>query len=243
MADPWADWDHILKVDPDKPLPDGVTYADVCQTGTDALEIGGTRGVTEEKMAQVIEACSRYDVPLFQEPSSHSAVVHREDLDGYLVPTVLNTSDATWITGAHKEWVRIDPEIQWDRTWTEAYIVLNPDSAVAEYTNADCDLRADDVAAYATVAERLLGQRIVYVEYSGTLGDPELVAAAADPLDSAACFYGGGIKDYDAAYEMRSVADTVVVGDLLHDEGVDAVRETVEGAKDASADRAAAPDP
>ena len=237
MARPWDDWDHILKVDPDKDLPEGVTYEDVCATGTDALEIGGTRGVTEAKMSRVIEACGAYDVPLFQEPSSHGVVVHRDELAGYLVPTVLNTTDATWVTGAHKEWVRMDPDIRWDRTWTEAYIVLNPDSAVAEYTEADCDLRADDVAAYATVAERLLGQQIVYVEYSGTYGDPALVRAAAGALEEAACFYGGGIKDYDAAYEMRSAADTVVVGDLLHDEGVEAVRRTVEGAKDAAADR------
>jgi len=243
MADPWADWDHVLKVDPDKPLPDGVSYADACQTGTDAIEIGGTRGVTEEKMARVIEACSRHNVPLFQEPSSHGAVVHREQLDGYLVPTVLNTPDATWVTGAHKEWVRIDPEIDWERTWTEAYIVLNPDSAVAEYTNAECDLRPDDVAAYATVAERLFGQGIIYVEYSGMLGERKLVAAAAEALDPAACFYGGGITGYEAAYDMRSVADTVVVGDLLHDEGVEAVRATVNGAKDAAADRPNVPDP
>jgi phosphoglycerol geranylgeranyltransferase len=242
MAVPWADWDHVLKVDPDKPLPDGVSYADVCETGTDALEIGGTRGVTEEKMARVFEACADHDVPLFQEPSSTAAVVHHDGVDGYLIPTVLNTPDGTWIVGAHKEWVRLDPDIRWDRTWTEAYVVLNPDSAVAEYTDADCDLTADDVAAYATVAERLFGQEIVYVEYSGTYGDPELVRAAADALGSATCFYGGGIKGYDAAYEMRSEADTVVVGDLLHDEGVEAVQATVDGAKDAAADRADAPE-
>ena len=240
MTRPWDDWDHVLKVDPDKPLPAGVTYEDVCATGTDALEIGGTRGVTEEKMTAVIDACAAYDVPLFQEPSSTAAVVHHDGLDGYLVPTVLNTTDATWVVGVHKEWVRLDPDIRWDRTWTEAYIILNPDSAVAEYAEADCDLRADDVAAYATVAERLLGQQIVYVEYSGTYGDPDLVAAAADALDEATCFYGGGIGDFDAAYEMRRAADTVVVGDLLHDEGVEAVRETVEGAKAAATDLAPA---
>jgi phosphoglycerol geranylgeranyltransferase len=37
---------------------------------------------------------------------------------------------------------------------------------------------------------------------------------------------------------MGSRGDTVVVGDLVHDEGVEAVRETVEGAKDAATDRA-----
>jgi len=50
-------------------------------------------------------------------------------------------------------------------------------------------------------------------------------------------FYGGGVGDYDAAYEMGQCADTVIVGDLVHDEGVDAVRETVRGAKNGSAER------
>ena len=89
----------------------------------------------------------------------------------------------------------------------------------------------DDVAAYAAVAEKLFGQEIVYIEYSGTFGDPETVEAANDALDDTTLFYGGGIGDYDAAKEMSQYADVVVVGDLLHDEGCDAVRETVEGAK------------
>jgi phosphoglycerol geranylgeranyltransferase len=238
MSAPWSDWDHIVKIDPDKTLPEGETFEDVCATGTDALEIGGTTGMTEEKMARVVEATTAYDVPVYIEPSNVAAVVHREGLDGYLVPVVLNAGDVFWMTGAHKEWIRLDDDIDWARTYTEAYLVLNPDSSVAEYTQADCDLGADDVAAYAAVAERLLGQEIVYVEYSGTYGDPEVVQAASDGVEAAAVFYGGGIVDYDAAYEMGQRADTVIVGDLVHDEGVDAVRETVEGAKDAAAERA-----
>jgi phosphoglycerol geranylgeranyltransferase len=35
---------------------------------------------------------------------------------------------------------------------------------------------------------------------------------------------------------MGRHADTVVVGDLLHEEGVDAVQETVEGVRDAHAE-------
>jgi phosphoglycerol geranylgeranyltransferase len=238
MTAPWADWDHVVKLDPDKTLVEGETFEDVCATGTDALEIGGTTGMTEEKMVRVVEATTAYDIPVYIEPSNVAAVVHRDGLDGYLVPIVLNAGDVFWLTGAHKEWARLDDDIDWSRTFTEAYIVLNPDSSVAEYTQADCDLEADDVAAYAEVAEQMLGQELVYVEYSGTLGDPELVQAATDATEDATVFYGGGIGDYDAAYEMGRRADTVVVGDLVHDEGVDAVRETVEGAKDAAAELA-----
>ena len=236
MTTPWEDWDHVLKVDPDKSLVDGETFDDVCETGTDAIEIGGTLDVTTEKMRRVIDACRKHDVPLYQEPSNPAVVVDDDALDGYLVPVVLNAGDPFWITGAHKEWVRI-ADLDWARTTTEAYIVMNPEASVAEYTDADCGLGADDVGAYAEVAERMLGQEIVYVEYSGMLGDTDVVAAADAALDDATLFYGGGIGDYDAAYEMGEHADTIVVGDLLHDEGVDAVRRTVEGVRDAHENR------
>ncbi|MFC6836564.1 phosphoglycerol geranylgeranyltransferase [Halomarina ordinaria] len=229
----WADWDHIVKVDPDKTLPEGVTYEDVCATGTDAIAVGGTMGVTEEKMARVVDACATYDVPVYIEPSGTSVVVHDDGLDGYLIPVVFNAGDVAWITGAHKEWARLDHDIDWDRTFTEAYIVLNEDSSVATYTEADCDLDPDAVAAYATVAERMFGQDIVYIEYSGTLGDTAHVAAAHDALDEATLFYGGGVHDYDSAHTMGQHADVVVVGDLVHDEGIDAVEATVRGVRDA----------
>src|SRR5699024_12463556 len=110
--------------------------------------------------------------------------------DGYLVPIVFNAGDIAWITGAHKEWVRMDGDIDWDRTHTEAYIVMNPDASVAEYTQANCDLDSEEVAAYAETAEQMFGQEIIYIEYSGTFGDPEMVAAASGALSDATLFYG-----------------------------------------------------
>ncbi|MCU4741417.1 putative phosphoglycerol geranylgeranyltransferase [Halobacteria archaeon AArc-m2/3/4] len=233
MTAPWADWNHILKLDPDKDLPDDVTYGDLLATGTDAIEIGGTMGMTEENMAAVIEACAEHDVPLYQEPSDPSVVVEDDALDGYLIPTVFNAGSPFWITGAHKEWVRIDGDLDWDRTWTEAYIVMNPDADVAVLTEADCEISAEDVASYATVAERMFGQEIVYVEYSGMYGDVDVVEAASNAVSESTLFYGGGIHDYDSAHRMATHADVIVVGNLAHDEGVDAVRETVEAANDA----------
>ncbi|WP_276300253.1 phosphoglycerol geranylgeranyltransferase [Halorussus lipolyticus] len=235
---PWTDWDHIVKLDPDKTLAEGETFEDVCETGTDALEIGGTLDMTQEKMQRVIDACAKYDVPLYQEPSNPAVVVDDDDLDGYLVPIVLNAGDIAWATGFHKEWIK-SSDVNWDRTTTEAYIIMNPEASVAQLTDADCDQTPEDVAAYAEVAEQMYGQEIVYVEYSGMYGDPDVVESAADALEEATLFYGGGIHDYDSARTMAERADTIVVGDLVHDEGVEAVRETVEAAQDA---KAAAPE-
>jgi phosphoglycerol geranylgeranyltransferase len=235
MSGPWTSWDHVLKLDPDKELPDGVSYADVCETGTDAIEIGGTLGMTPEKVGEVVQACRDFDIPLYQEPSNPAVVVDDEGLDGYLVPIVLNAGDIAWVTNFHKEWIRLN-DVDWDRTTMEAYIILNEDCSAATVTEADTDLSADDVAAYAELAEQALGQEIVYVEYSGTLGEEEMVAAAADALEDATLFYGGGIGDYESARRMGAHADTIVVGDLVYDEGPEAVARTVEGVRDAHAE-------
>ncbi len=174
------------------------------------------------------------EIPIFVEPTYRpsSSSSHTEALSGYLLPIVLNADDPLWITGALHEWIR-SSDLEWESVHPEAYIVLNPASSVATLTQADCDLDTDDVVAYANLAEHILGQKIVYLEYSGTLGDPAVVATTRDALSSAQLFYGGGIHDYDSAYEMASVADTVIVADVLHDAGIEAVEATVRGAKDA----------
>jgi len=153
MNNPWDDWDHVLKVDPDKELHGNETFEDVCRTGTDAIEIGGTLDVTAEKMSRVVDAAAEYDVPLYQEPSNPGVVIDSPALDGYPDPDRVQRRRPFWITGAHKEWVRID-DLDWDRTNTEAYIVMNPEASVAQLTEANCDLSADDVEAYAKVAGR-----------------------------------------------------------------------------------------
>jgi phosphoglycerol geranylgeranyltransferase len=235
MAAPWTQWKHVTKVDPDKALYDGETYAGIADMGTDAIILGGTTNVTEARVQPILDALASTEIPIFVEPTYRPSSFHTEGLSGYLLPIVLNADDPLWITGAHHEWVR-SSDLEWESVHPEAYIVLNPASAVATYTQADCNLEIDDVVAYAELAEQILGQEIVYLEYSGMLGDPAFVAAARDTLSSAQLFYGGGIHDYDSAYEMASVANTVIVGDVLHDAGVGAVEETVRGAKDAKHD-------
>jgi phosphoglycerol geranylgeranyltransferase len=231
MVTSWANWEHVTKIDPDKALHDGDTYAGIADTGTDALIVGGTTNVTESSVQSILDALTSTEIPIFIEPTYRPSS-QTASLSGYLLPIVLNAEDTIWITGAHHEWVR-SSDLNWEFVRSEAYIVLNPASSVATLTQADCDLDTADIVAYAELAEQILGQKIVYLEYSGTFGDPAVVAAVHDALSSAQHFYGGGIHDYDSAYEMASVADTVIVGDVLHDAGLEVVEATVRGARDA----------
>ncbi|MBN1194687.1 MAG: phosphoglycerol geranylgeranyltransferase [Methanomicrobiaceae archaeon] len=220
----WKDWVHVTKLDPDKNLDPG-SIADIVTSGTDALMLSGTLNVTQENLSCLLEQVSAYGLPLVVEPAGPEAVLC-EGIDALFVPSVLNTSDVRWIVGKHKAWVK-HSRVRWDIVVPEAYIVLNPASAVGRVTGADCTLRAEDVAAYATVAEQYFHFPIVYIEYSGTYGDPAIVKAAAAALDTAVLYYGGGINSAERAAEMARYADTIVVGNAVYDEGAAVLKETV----------------
>ncbi|WP_458191006.1 geranylgeranylglyceryl/heptaprenylglyceryl phosphate synthase [Haladaptatus sp. NG-WS-4] len=153
MAAAWAQWEHVTKVDPDKALHDGDTYASIADTGTDAIIIGGTTNVTESSVQSILDALSSTDIPIFVEPTYCPSSSRTERLSGYLLPIVLNADDPLWITGARHEWV-CSSDLEWGYVHPETYIVLNPASAVATYTQADCDLDVDDVIAYLVVARK-----------------------------------------------------------------------------------------
>ena len=110
----------------------------------------------------------------------------------------------------------------------EAYIVLNPDSAVGRVTRADCGIGPREVSAYATCAERYFRFPIVYLEYSGMYGDPAVVKAASEVIDKSILYYGGGINSAQKAAEMSRYADTIVVGNAVYEQGAAVLKASVD---------------
>ncbi len=223
----WKDWVHVTKLDPDKQLKPGDIDA-IASSGTDALMLSGTLNVTQENLARLQEQLKEYDLPLVMEPAGPEAVL-MQGIDYVFVPSVMNTTDVTWIVGKHRAWVQVQKDrIPWDVIVPEAYIVLNPDSSVGKVTRAVCDLKPEEVAAYVTVADRYFHFPIVYIEYSGTYGNPAVVKAASDVLDKSILYYGGGINSAEKAAEMSRYADTIVVGNAVYDQGAAVLKATVD---------------
>lgn len=210
---PWTNWTHITKLDPDKHLS-ASDLARIIESGTDAIMISGTQNITNQNVTHLISMLADCELPKIVEPATPDAVV-ADDVDYVFVPLVVNTGDLSWIVGKHKEWIQHYP-INWDKVIAEAYIVMNPDSAVAQVTRSKTDLSAADVLAYAQYAEKYLRIPIVYLEYSGAYGDPQLVHQLSESLTEAALFYGGGIESSETAAEMTCYADVIIVGNVVY---------------------------
>ncbi len=122
---------------------------------------------------------------------------------------------------------------------SQHYIVLNPDCDAARVTDAinlgeRYGPAAEDIA---TAVGGIVWNSIqdgppdaIYIEYSGTLGDPGVVEAARSAIEDVradvALLYGGGIHDAESARRMAQYADTIVVGNRAHEDPT-AARATV----------------
>lgn len=221
----WENWKHITKLDPDRKISDRIIKT-IVDSGTDAIMISGSQRITKEKVEKLLDLLKGYSIPKILEPVDPRAVVYK-DIDYIFVPTVFNTNNPLWINGLHKLWVKADKNINWDIVVPEAYIILNPKCGAARKTKA-YKMKKEDAVAAAVCAERYFNFPIIYIEYSGLYGDPELVAAIKASLTKAHLFYGGGINSAQKAEEMSKYA-TIVVGNTIYENGTHSLLKTVRG--------------
>ncbi|WP_210367259.1 heptaprenylglyceryl phosphate synthase [Bacillus sp. REN3] len=208
------EWKHVFKLDPDKEISDQ-DLEKICESGTDAIIVGGTDGVTLEGVLDLMSRIRRYTVPCILEVSTIDSIT--PGFDFYYIPTVLNSGNPQWVTGLHHEAMKEYGDVMdWNEILVEGYCILNPDCKAARLTDAQTGLDAEDVRAYAMMAEKMFNLPIFYIEYSGTYGDPELVKAAKNALSKTVLFYGGGIETAQQAKEMAAHSDVIVIGNVVY---------------------------
>ena len=222
-------WRHVFKLDPDKPLSEEALEK-ICLSGTDAIIVGGSSGVTFDNTVELLARIRCFAVPCVLEVSSEEALV--PGFDGYLIPVVLNASDSMWITGLHHKAIRdYGALMNWREIVAEGYVIVNPSSTAAVVTGALPIADGKDLIAYARMADKLFRMPVFYVEYSGMFGNMEWLREVARVLEEARLFYGGGIDGADKARQaLEAGAHTIVVGNILY-EDLEAALSTVEAAK------------
>ncbi|MBT2687755.1 heptaprenylglyceryl phosphate synthase [Bacillus sp. ISL-47] len=208
------EWSHVFKLDPDKYISDEDLEM-ICESGTDGIIVGGTDGVTLEKVLDLMARIRRYTVPCVLEVSTIDSITPGFDL--YFIPTVLNSQDVKWITGLHHEAVKEYGDIMnWEEILVQGYCILNEDCKAAKVTNSRTDLSLDEVRAFAMMAEKMFRLPIFYLEYSGKYGDAAVVSEVKETLEETVLFYGGGIENPEQAKEMAEHADVIVVGNIIY---------------------------
>lgn len=209
-----SEWRHAFKLDPNKPISDE-DLDRICESGTDAIVVGGTDGVTLENVLDLMSRIRRYTVPCVMEVSTIESIT--PGFDFYFIPTVLNSRNPKWITGLHHKAVKEYGELlNWDEIIVEGYCILNESCKAAELSEANTELSSEDVKAYAVLAEKMFRLPIFYLEYSGAYGDPDLVKETKSVLQNTLLFYGGGIETPEQAAEMAKHADVIVVGNAIY---------------------------
>lgn len=221
------EWQHIFKIDPQKEISD-VALEKICESGTDAIIVGGTDGVTFDNVLDCLSRIRRYTVPCILEVSEIEAVV--PGYDYYFIPMVLNSTEKKWVMdiqhAAIKEYKTL---INWDETKVEGYCILNPESKAFQKTKAKMPSEKD-VLSYAFMVEHIFNLPIFYLEYSGIYGDPKLVEKVKQELNETQLIYGGGIKTAEDAKEMKQFADIIVVGNSIYTD-FEAALSTVDAVK------------
>ncbi|MEB3102382.1 heptaprenylglyceryl phosphate synthase [Ferviditalea candida] len=216
MQEALLEWKHIFKLDPERELSDEALER-ICQSGSDAVMVGGSSGVTYDNTVDLLSRIRCFSIPCILEVSSREAVA--PGFDFYLVPLVLNASEVDWVVGHHQRALKDYGQLMpWDLLAAEGYIILNGASTAAQLTGSRTELDAKDVLAYALLADRLLRLPVVYLEYSGTFGDMELVTRVKNVLHQARLFYGGGIDSAAKAARAAQAADTIIVGNVIYED-------------------------
>ena len=206
-------------LDPDKQSAEqaGQIAAEAAKSGTDAIMIGGSTGVTQAKVdATVLAIKAAADVPTILFPASAANLSRHADALYFM--SLLNSRDPRLIVGEQR---RAAPLVKkWGlETIPMAYLVVEPGMRAGEVGRADPIPRSRPEAAveYALAAQ-MLGMKLVYLEAGSGAPEPvpvPMIRAVREALDIP-LIVGGGIRTADAAGAVaRAGADIVVTGTIV----------------------------
>lgn len=210
---------HMTLIDPDKQSPaEARGLASVaCAAGTDAVMVGGSTGVTQEKADESVRSIKAgSSVPVILFPSGSSTLSRYADALYFM--SLLNSRSPRLIVGEQQKAARL---IQ---TWglepiPMAYLIVEPGMRAGEVGEANPIPRNDSEQAVRwALTAQYLGMRLVYLEAGSGAPEPvppEMVGAVKSAID-VPLIVGGGIRSPEWAGKIaRAGADILVTGTFV----------------------------
>ncbi|MFA5897165.1 MAG: geranylgeranylglyceryl/heptaprenylglyceryl phosphate synthase [Thermoplasmata archaeon] len=210
---------HMTLLDPDKQSAEeaGRLAGGAAKSGTDAIMIGGSTGVTQEKVdATVLAIKAAAKVPTILFPASAGNLSRHADALYFM--SLLNSRDPRLIVGEQR---RAAPLVKmWGlETIPMAYLVVEPGMRAGEVGRADPIPRGSpQTAVEYALAAQMLGMKLVYLEAGSGAPEPvpsEMIRAVHEATEIP-LIVGGGIRSAEAASAVaKAGADMVVTGTVV----------------------------
>lgn len=215
---------HFTLIDPDK--SPGALAAKIAEgavaLGSDAILLGGSTGISREKMAEAARAVkAAVPVPAIIFPEGPSSLT--EAADAVLFMSLLNSRRLDLVIRVHAKAAPVIRRMGLE-TIALGYLVIAPGMRVGEVGEVDVVPRdAPETAVGYALAAELLGMRMVYLEAGS--GAPSPVPAAMVRAVRAALgiplIVGGGIRTAaDARALLDAGAQVLVTGTVTEEEGL-----------------------
>ncbi|MCI4368099.1 MAG: geranylgeranylglyceryl/heptaprenylglyceryl phosphate synthase [Thermoplasmata archaeon] len=215
---------HLTLIDPDKSPGDkaGELAKGAVELGSDAIMLGGSTGISRERMSQAARAVRRaVRVPSIIFPEGPGSLT--PDADAVFFMSLLNSRNLELVIRAQ---ARAAPHVK--AMGLEpiplGYLVIAPGMRVGEVGDADVVPREHpEIAVGYALAAEYLGMRMVYLEAGSGAPSPvpeEMVRAVRSAL-GVPLIVGGGIRTAaDARRLLSAGAQALVTGTVTEEEGL-----------------------
>ncbi|MEM1664632.1 MAG: geranylgeranylglyceryl/heptaprenylglyceryl phosphate synthase [Zestosphaera sp.] len=226
---------HFTLLDPDK-ISDSSKVDKIAETtvseGTDAFLIGGSIGVSERDVDEVVVSLKKWGLPVILFPGNVSGI--SKHADAILFMSLLNSDDPYFIIGAQVLGAPLVAKYELEVLPT-GYVIVGY-GGVAGYVGRARPVPYDkpELGVAYVLAARFLGMKYVYLEAGSGAPEPippKFLRKASAVKGDSVLIVGGGIRTYEHAKEaINSGADIVVTGTAI-EENAEKAREIIRAVK------------
>lgn len=204
------------------------------RAGSDAIMIGGSTGVTQEKVDRTVLAIkAAVRVPTILFPASAGNLSRHADALYFM--SLLNSRDPQLIVGEQRHAAPLVKRWKLE-TIPMAYLIVEPGMRAGEVGHAEAIPRGKpEVAVEYALAAQMFGMKLVYLEAgSGAPAPPPpAMIGAVKGAISIPLVVGGGIRTANAARDVaRAGADIVVTGTVVEEtQGAEELERIIQAVK------------
>ncbi len=219
---------HFSLIDPDKisNLDNIESLAKkLYDAGTSAFLIGGTLGVSKDKLDSVLEILSEFKIPKIIFPSNINLI--SEKADAILFLSLLNSDDIYYIIGAQVIAAPLIKKLGLEVLPT-GYLIIGYGGTAGHIGRARViPFDNNDLALSYALAAQFMGMKFLYLEAGS--GSPETVKPEMVSLirrfTNLRIIVGGGIRSQESAIKLAEAgAHIIVTGNIIEDDPEKAIK-------------------